>query len=89
MFDFIDELKELKNNAVGYRYINYGGKLVIVQGYKDILFFDDTTVTLKLKTGELSISGTKLVVTEFSTNSIKIVGNISKIEVEGIKDEDK
>lgn len=89
MFDFIDELKELKNNAVGYRYINYGGKLVIVQGYKDILFFDDTVVTLKLKTGELSISGTKLVVTEFSTNSIKIVGNISKIEVEGIKDEDK
>lgn len=89
MFDFIDELKELKNNAVGYRYINYGGKLVIVQGYKDILFFDDTTVTLKLKTGELSVSGTKLVVTEFSTNSIKIVGNISKIEVEGIKDEDK
>lgn len=89
MFDFIDELKELKNNAVGYRYINYGGKLVIVQGYKDILFFDDTTVTLKLKTGELSVSGTKLVVTEFSTNSIKIVGIISKIEVEGIKDEDK
>lgn len=89
MFDFIDELKELKNNAVGYRYINYGGKLVIVQGYKDILFFDDTTVTLKLKTGELSVLGTKLVVTEFSTNSIKIVGNISKIEVEGIKDEDK
>ncbi len=89
MFDFIDELKELKNNAVGYRYINYGGKLVIVQGYKDILFFDDTTVTLKLKTGELSISGTKLVVTEFSTNSIKIIGNINKIEVEGIKDEDK
>ena len=89
MFDFIDELKELKNNAVGYRYINYGGKLVIVQGYKDILFFDDTIVTLKLKTGELSVLGTKLVVTEFSTNSIKIVGNISKIEVEGIKDEDK
>ena len=89
MFDFIDELKELKNNAVGYRYINYGGKLVIVQGYKDILFFDDTIVTLKLKTGELSVSGTKLIVTEFSTNSIKIVGNISKIEVEGIKDEDK
>ena len=89
MFDFIDELKELKNNAVGYRYINYGGKLVIVQGYKDILFFDDTVVTLKLKTGELSVSGTKLTVTEFSTNSIKIVGNISKIEVEGIKDEDK
>ena len=89
MFDFIDELKELKNNAVGYRYINYGGKLVIVQGYKDILFFDDTIVTLKLKTGELSVFGTKLTVTEFSTNSIKIVGNISKIEVEGIKDEDK
>ena len=89
MFDFIDELKELKNNAVGYRYINYGGKLVIVQGYKDILFFDDTIVTLKLKTSELSVFGTKLTVTEFSTNSIKIVGNISKIEVEGIKDEDK
>ena len=89
MFDFIDELKELKNNAIGYRYINYGGKLVIVQGYKDILFFDDMIVTLKLKTGELSVSGTKLIVTEFSTNSIKIVGNISKIEVEGIKDEDK
>ena len=89
MFDFIDELKELKNNAVGYRYINYGGKLVIVQGYKDILFFDDTVVTLKLKTGELSILGTKLVVTEFSTNSIKIVGKINKIEVVGFEDENK
>lgn len=89
MFDFIDELKELKNNAVGYRYINYGGKLVIVQGYKDILFFDDSVTTLKLKTGELSIFGTKLVVTEFSTNSIKVVGNINKIEVTGFEDENK
>lgn len=89
MFDFVDELKELKNNIVGYRYINYGGKLVIVQGYKDILFFDDTIVTLKLKTGELSVCGAKLIVTEYSTNSIKISGNISKIEVVGFEDENK
>lgn len=89
MFDFIDELNEIKNNAVGYRYINYGGKLVIVQGYKDILFFDDSTIILKLKVGELCVSGTNLVITEFSTNSIKIVGNIGKIEVGGIRNENK
>lgn len=83
MFDFIEDIKELKNSIVGYRYINYGGEVAIVQGYKDILFFDENSVILKLKSGELLVKGQGLVVTEFTTNSVKICGKIISIEKAG------
>ncbi len=83
MFDFIEDIKELKNHAVGYRYTNYGGEVAIIQGYKDILFFDETSVILKLKSGELEVKGQGLVVTEFTTNSVKVCGKIISIEKVG------
>lgn len=80
MFEFCNDIKELKNNILEYRYQNYGGKVVIVQGYKDIIFFDENSVCLKLKTGEITLSGENLKVEEFSSNTIKIIGKILKIE---------
>lgn len=80
MFEFINDIKELKEQTLGYRYTNYDGKVAIIQGYKDILFFDETSVVLKLKSGELTISGQDLVVNEYTTNSIKVCGKINSIE---------
>lgn len=80
MFDFINEFGEVKNNISGYRYQNYGGEIIIVQGYKDILFFDENSVILKLKTGELQVRGDNLKVNQFSPNSIVIKGKIVIVE---------
>lgn len=80
MFEFIEDIKELKNKTLGYSYANYDGKVAIIQGYKDILFFDENSVILKLKSGELTITGEQLVVKEYTTNFIKICGNILQIE---------
>lgn len=85
MFEFVDELKELKNILVDFRYTNYGGKTVVVQGYKDILFFDETNIILKLKQGEISISGTNLKLKDYTNNSVIIIGNIVAIDTAGVK----
>ena len=83
MFDFVDELKELKNIVTDYRYTNYGGKLVVVQGYKDILFYDENNITLKLKKGEISVLGTNLKIKDYTSNFVSIVGLISAVETAG------
>ncbi len=83
MFDFINEIEEIKNITKGYRYQNFGGEILVVQGYKDILLLEDENVVLKLKTGELQVMGKNLSVTEFSTNSIVIKGKIDSVESVG------
>lgn len=83
MFDFIQDIKELKNSTLGYRYVNYNGEVAIIQGYKDILFFDENNVTLKLKSGELQVKGQGLVVNELTTASVKVCGKIISIEKVG------
>ena len=85
MFDFVDELKELKNIVTDYRYTNYGGKLVVVQGYKDILFYDENNITLKLKKGEISVLGTNLKIKDYTSNFVVIIGEIITIETAGVK----
>ena len=85
MFEFVDEIKELKNIVTDFRYTNYGGKVVVIQGYKDVLFLDDTLVILKLKSGELSVNGTNLKIKDYTNNFVVLTGNILNIETLGVK----
>lgn len=83
MFDFVNDISEIKNTINGYRYQNYGGEILIVQGYKDILLFDEENIVLKLKTGELQIKGSNLTINEYSGNSVIIKGKIASVESAG------
>lgn len=81
MFDFVDEFDQLKNIVVGFRYVCYDNKLVVVQGYKDILLLDTNNVVLKLKKGELDIKGDNLNLAECFTNFLVVKGKINIIEM--------
>ena len=83
VFEFINELKDLSKIETSYRYQNYGGKLLVVQGHKDILLMTGEQIVLKLKKGDLSIKGNNLGVDELSPNSIIIKGSIINIERSG------
>ena len=79
MFDFFDDLFVESSNRY-FRYQVDSGKQIVVQGYKNILLIDSESIILKLPNGELSVVGTNLCVKEFGTSTIKICGNIAKIE---------
>lgn len=88
MFSFLQEINDflelpMTSTVTGYKYVNLGGKLLYVQGYKDILSFSETEVILKLKQGELKVKGKNLNIKELNLNSIVIEGKIVLIEQVG------
>ncbi|MDD4211273.1 MAG: YabP/YqfC family sporulation protein [Clostridia bacterium] len=90
MFNFLGEINdslELPLTSVfsRYKYVNLAGKMIYVQGYKDILNFDEQEVVLKIKEGELKIVGKNLNIKELNLNSIVIEGIIILIEEVGGK----
>ena len=85
MFSFLEEINDflelpMTSTITGYKYVNLAGKLLYVQGYKDILSFSQEDVTLKLKDGELKIKGKNLNIKELNLNSIVIEGKIAIVE---------
>jgi len=77
--ELAENIKTIKNEIVGYEYVNYGGKQVNVMGYKDLLFFDEVKVILKVKNGELLVIGKNLQVLEVSHGFITVKGEISSV----------
>lgn len=82
MFDFIDEIIDLKNIVKCYRYVNIGGSNLYVQGFKEIVSFSPDTIILKLSKNSLKIYGSNLIIKELDTNSINVTGKIDSV-VEG------
>jgi sporulation protein YqfC len=85
MFSFLQEINDflelpITSTVAGYKYVNLAGKLLYVQGYKDILSFSELEVILKLKEGELKIKGKNLNIKELNLNSIVIEGKIAQVE---------
>lgn len=82
-FNEINDLLEVPLTSVAgeYQYVNLAGRAVYVQGYKDLLTFEDNKIGLKLKEGELMITGKKLVIKDLNINSIVVEGIIQKVEV--------
>lgn len=77
--ELAENIKTIKNEIIGYEYVNYGGNQVNVMGYKDLLFFDEEKVILKVKNGEILVSGKNLQVLEVSHGFIIIKGEISSV----------
>jgi len=90
MFHFLNEINDLLEMPItsvmgGYEYVNLSGRAVYVQGYKDILNFDEANIILKLKDGELQIKGSKLNIRDLNPNSILIEGRVISVEEVGTK----
>jgi|LGVE01.1.fsa_nt_gb sporulation protein YqfC len=91
MFNFLNEFTEqIGSTPMGavttYKYVNLGGNLIYVQGYRDILAFSDVEIVLKLKNGELKIFGSELNIKDLNINSVTISGKISGVEKVGEDD---
>lgn len=81
MFNFINEFG-LTGQVKGYKYVNFNGEKVYVQGFKNLLNFDENSVTLKLKDAEMKIEGTMLNIEELGTDCILIQGKIVSVKVD-------
>lgn len=83
MFNFFSEIKKGVKNydlAKGFNMVNISNHIVYVEGHKGITFFSCDCVCFKVKDGRLTIEGDNLLVEELSTDTLKISGDIKKIE---------
>ena len=86
MYDFFDEIAsktglpfDILNN--GFRVINFSNRSVYVEGFTNIINFEDSEVILKLKKGIVKIEGTEIKIKNMNLETIIVVGNIKLVEI--------
>ena len=74
-------LTELPFDTVlaGYRYINFGGQSVYVQGHKGFVTFSPEKVVLRAGKKRLEITGENLVIKQLTGDDIMVGGQISGV----------
>lgn len=85
MFNFFNEIKNsAKKIKVSGRYnlVNISGELVYVEGHKGITLLSSDVVSFKVKDGRINIYGKNLVLSELADDTLKISGQIDKIEAD-------
>lgn len=88
MFNFFNEINDLlqvplTSATSNYKYVNLSGRALYVQGYSDVLSFNEEQIVLKLKSGELNIVGKHLNIKELNPHSIIIEGIVARVEQMG------
>ena len=86
MFNFFDEIKrgiksvdsELLNS---YNLVNISGKILYVEGHKGLTLLSKEMITFKVKNARVMVEGKDLTLCELTENTLKVVGQISKVEV--------
>ena len=81
MFNFVGELNGI-GNLKEYKFINFGGKKVYVQGFKNLLSFNEENIVLKVENAELTITGKTLKIEELGSSSILVCGEIVSVRVD-------
>ena len=82
MFNFFDELKTSLSQDLtsNYQLVNISGQLLYVEGHLGITQLSKKLITFKIKGGHLTIEGEDLILSELTSNTLKICGKICKIE---------
>ncbi len=85
MFNFFDELKgnlkKIDQNLLnGYNLINLSGKILYVEGHFGLTILTESLIAFKVKKGRIEVSGKGLLLSELSQNTMKIEGEIAKVE---------
>jgi len=85
MFNFFNEIAEIAKKSKdialdNFNIINLSGKIVYVEGHMGLITLSKETVSFKIKKGVVMIQGKDLILAELSENTIKICGEIKKME---------
>lgn len=83
MFNFLGEIKQNLKTSIGlesFNLINISGRLLYVEGHMGLVTLSKETISFKIKKGIILVEGSDLILSELSENTIKISGNIKKVE---------
>ena len=83
MFNFFDELKKtLKNEKLADKYniVNMSGRILYVEGHTGICQLSKEIISFKFKGGVIIVEGKDLVLSELMDKTLKITGEIKKVE---------
>lgn len=85
MFNFFDEIKnkisKIDTALLGnYNIVNISGKIVYIEGHKGLTTLSKETIVCKVKNGRIVVEGKNLLLEELSENTLKIIGEIVKVE---------
>ena len=82
-FDELLERAGLLSSSISYRYMNFGGKVVYLAGFKEILQLNSENIIFRLKDkGRISIMGEGLSIKEMDTEIVMVTGLIHTVEVQ-------
>ncbi len=82
MFNFFDEVKNLKNMTITDKYniVNISGQILYVEGHLGLTNLSKENISFRVKGGRVVVEGTNMMLAELSENTLKIVGEIKKVE---------
>lgn len=83
MFNFFGELKNnVKdlNKLENFNIINISNKILYAEGHKGLVTLSKDVIAFKIKGGRIVIEGSDMFLMELTENTIKISGNIKKVE---------
>lgn len=83
MFNFFSELKKIvkKEKFIDrYNIVNMSGKILYVEGHTGLCHLSKELITFKFKGGVIIVEGKDMVMSELSETTLKIVGEIKRVE---------
>lgn len=84
MFNFFDEIKKsvgLENDVLAYNLVNVGGKILYVEGHQGLTILSKEMIAFKVRRARVTVEGKDLKLFELTDSTMKIVGQIGKVEV--------
>lgn len=83
MFNFFEEIKKnLPQDLLltSYNLVNLSGKLLYVEGHKGLTTLSKECIAFKVKGGRIVVEGKNMILIELTQDTMKISGQISKVE---------
>ncbi len=83
MFNFFEELKKnIKelNKLDNFNIINLSNKIIYAEGHRGLVTLSKDVIVFKVKGGRVVVEGSDMFLVELTENTIKISGNIKKLE---------
>lgn len=83
MFNFFGEITQNLKNPIGldsYNLINISGRLFYAEGHLGLVTLSKNLISFKVKNAVVLVEGSDLILSELNENTIKISGNIKKVE---------
>lgn len=84
MFNFFEEIKKsvgLERDILAYNLVNVGGKILYVEGHQGLTILSKEMIAFKVKRARVTVEGRDLKLFELTESTMKIVGQIVKVEV--------